>query len=511
MLNYINLVVWLFICNTLIAQVSVTTAQYNNEGTSANTNETLLTVASVPGISKLGTWTIDGKTYGQPLVRCGVNIGGATCVMVVVTMHASVYVFDAKRPGTAPIWTKSVGTALTQANYPVITDFYGDEVGCIATPAIDTSTNVIGATCVTQEHNWQLYTWNLADGSDFHAPVTLAGTSNGVTFVSANHMCRPATRLFNGNWVVSCSGYGDVAPYQGWMFSYSAATLTQTALWSDVSTVNGQGGLWMSGGGPVFDGTNIYVSTGNGTFTAPDYGTSFVKLTQLLAPTDYATPANYATLNSTDKDINAGKLFVTGNYVIGGGKDGRIFVLDKSGASTMGQLEGVGAGPHQLSNLANGGIFGCTVFADNLLILAGLNTTMKSFSWDAGTGLFNTTPVAFGGSYASPGPACGYSSNGATAGTALLWGVTTALSSFGTVRAGTLRAWNALTLSEVYSSDTAVGDALGNQAKFGMLTVVNGRVYVPTFSNTIALFGFPDSTGMQLTGSMSVSGGFELH
>lgn len=163
----------------------------------------------------------------------------------------------------------------------------------------------------------------------------------------------------------------------------------------------------------------------------------------------------------------------------------------------MGQLQGVGAGPHQVSNLANGANFGCTVFANNVIYLAGLNTTMKSFAWDPATGLFNVTPVAFGGSYASPGPGCSYSSNGSTAGTALLWGVTTALSSFSTVRAGTLRAWNGATLSEVYNSDTDVNDTLGNSAKFSMPTVANGKIFVSTFSNVIAVFGIPPNAAMQ--------------
>jgi hypothetical protein len=504
----------LFLCCALRG-ASVTTAQFGNTRTGANTSESLFVPGNAARISKLGTYAVDGFVYGQPLVVDGVNILGATRVLVTATMHNSIYAFDARRPSTAYLWTRNIGTSLL--THPNMADnfLYQAEVGCLPTPVIDPAagtSGVIYAVCVVTGGTWSIYSLNLADGTNFHAPVAIAGSNNGVTFDPIRHMARSALGLVNGVLNVAFCGWGDEAPYQGWVFTYDSTTLTQTGVWSDTSSSNGEGGIWLSGGGLASDGTYLYVSTGNGDFTANNYGTSFVRLSAAAAPLDYGTPADWATINATDKDLASGHVFVTGDYMIGGGKDGRIFVLDKSGATTMGQLQGVGAGPHQVSNLANGAIFGCTIFANNSLITAALNTTMKRFTWDAVTGLFDTTPVGISvGTYFSPGPGCSYTSNGSDTSTALLWGVVPTASAFSAAKAGVLIVWNALTLSEIYRSDTIVGDTLGTYAKFAMPTPINGRVFVPTFSNVIAVYGFANQSSMDLTGGMSVSGGFTLH
>lgn len=498
MFYYLTVIFFCIFQSLSSAAISVTTSQYDALRTGANISETVITPANVAGISKLGTWAIDGKTYSQPLIRCGVSIGGASCVMLVVSMHDSVFLFDANRPGTGAIWSKSVGTALTQANYPTISDLYHDEVGCVATPVIDTATNVIYAVCVTQESGWQLFSWNLADGTNFHAPVTIAGTNNGVTFVSTFHLFRSALLLAGNNIILSGTGYGDnvpagLSPYQGWLFSYNKTTLAQVATFSDVNSTGGMAGFWMSGGGPVYDGSNILVVTGNGDWNGTtNLGDSFIRFNSSLAVQDFATPDDYATLNANDRDINSGKLFVTGNYVIGGGKDGRVFVLDKSGSGTMGGMTAGNTAMHQLFVGQNGAIFSCTVFANNSLIIGGNNTTMKRYAWDAPSGTFNTTAVGNAGTWNSPGPACSYSSNGSDTSSAILWGVVpSAGGGFGTVQPGILIAWGALFFNELFRSDAIAGNAVGNYAKFATPTVANGYIYVPTFSNQIDLFGFP--------------------
>lgn len=489
---------------TAALAVTVSTAQFGNARTAANTAETVITQANVPNIHKLGTFAVDGKVYAQPLVIDQVLIGGASRVLVVVTMHNSVYLFDADRPGTAAIWTVNLGTSYPENGYPIINDFFHDEIGCLSTPVLDEFTLVLYAVCNINGVN-KIHSMNLSDGTAFHAPVTIAGSNNGVTFSSTRHMFRPALTLLNGIVYAAAAGYGDTDPYQGWVFGYDKTTLTQTAIWADVSTTTGEGGIWMTGGGLASDGTDLFVSTGNGTFASNNYGSSFVRLSALLSPLDYATPANFATLNGTDKDINSGHVMYVSSspgYVVGGGKDGRFWVLDKT---AMGGLEGVGVGPHQLSNLGNSGAnFGCTVFANNALIISSLNNSMRRFSWDGST--FNSTPTAFGATSSSPGPACSYSSNGATAGTDIVWGVTPASSGFSSLVAGTLRAWNGTTLVELYNSGTAAGDALGNFAKFSMPTIANGKVFVATFSNQVSVYGFPPAVGTLTTGRTSTSG-----
>ncbi len=55
---------------------------------------------------------------------------------------------------------------------------------------------------------------------------------------------------------------------------------------------------------------------------------------------------------------------------------------------------------------------------------------------------------------------------------------------------GTLRAIDASTLKELWNSEKPGGsDTLGNVAKFTPVTIANGKVYVPTFSNKLVVYG----------------------
>jgi outer membrane protein assembly factor BamB len=55
---------------------------------------------------------------------------------------------------------------------------------------------------------------------------------------------------------------------------------------------------------------------------------------------------------------------------------------------------------------------------------------------------------------------------------------------------GILRAVNAAnTLQEIWNSNLSPSDNLGKYAKFATPTIVNGRVYVATFSNNVKVYG----------------------
>jgi hypothetical protein len=54
---------------------------------------------------------------------------------------------------------------------------------------------------------------------------------------------------------------------------------------------------------------------------------------------------------------------------------------------------------------------------------------------------------------------------------------------------GTLHAWNASDLTEIWNSNMRPADMLGEFAKFVSPLVANGRVYVPTFSNQLIIYG----------------------
>ncbi|PYQ83815.1 MAG: hypothetical protein DMG02_33075 [Acidobacteria bacterium] len=136
----------------------------------------------------------------------------------------------------------------------------------------------------------------------------------------------------------------------GWLLAYDAETLKQKAAWN-VTPTGINGGIWQAGSGPAADASgNIYVMTGNGNFNAntggKNFGDSFVKLKlegTTLPVKDYFTPCNQALLDKAcggagrcDLDLgSAGPLLVPGTdagseRLIGGGKDGNIYVVDTS-------------------------------------------------------------------------------------------------------------------------------------------------------------------------------------
>jgi hypothetical protein len=83
------------------------------------------------------------------------------------------------------------------------------------------------------------------------------------------------------------------------------------------------------------------------------------------------------------------------------------------------------------------------------------------------------------------------SSNGIEPGSAILWATTTSANHPDPPFAGVLRAFDATDLSrELWNSEMVEDrDQTGLFAKFANPTVANGRVYVPTFSNRVTVYG----------------------
>ncbi len=74
------------------------------------------------------------------------------------------------------------------------------------------------------------------------------------------------------------------------------------------------------------------------------------------------------------------------------------------------------------------------------------------------------------------------------AGSAIVW--YTVANYYVTQQPGTLHALDASDLTrEFWNSDMVPTDAMGRYAKFATPTVANGRVYVPTFSNELVIYG----------------------
>ena len=472
---------------------SVTTHAYGNDRTHAQLSETYLTPSLLASgtFKKLGSWSTDGLPWGQPLIIAGVN--GRT-LLVVATSHNTISAFDADLPGTSPVWSVNIGPPWF--GYPPASsgiDLYNG-LGCLSTPVVDPATNILYASCVTGGA-WKLYSYNLADGSPYRAPATFSGTFHGVDFNAEPLSQRSALLLANGNIYTAFYGFEDTGHrYYGWIIAHNATTLQEvaaacTSCLASLGTYGG--GVWMSGNGPAADASgNIYVATGNGfQHTSTELDETFIKYSPTLDVLDYATPANFADLDASDVDLDSGGVMLAGNFLMGGGKDGRWWSLNKT---AMGHLQGGNPPIAQVfpacTVCAPEGLRAGQAFANNSLYVAGAGDRIIRYSYD-GIAPFKTAAAAHSlSSFAYPGASLVYSSAGSDPSTAIVWAVTVSTGAEVAPTAATLRAFDAATLNEIWNSGTGA-DALGKDAKFALPTVVNGRVYVPTSANSIVLYG----------------------
>ena len=91
-----------------------------------------------------------------------------------------------------------------------------------------------------------------------------------------------------------------------------------------------------------------------------------------------------------------------------------------------------------------------------------------------------------------PGAMLSISSNGADTSSAIVWACfPTSGNANNQVRPGTIAAYRANDVSagELWNSDQNKNDVIGNFAKFNTPTIANGKVFVPTFSKAIKVYG----------------------
>ncbi len=516
----------LLAASPLLPQMNVLTHHNDNTRAGANLSETILNTTNV-NVNQFGmlfSVAVDAQVYAQPLYVAGVTIPGLGVhnVVYVVTENNSVYAFDADLGG-APLWQKNLGSAANCAYGCTSGNMY-PLTGITATPVINAATGtmyvvnlVVGATqAVIQTH--YLHALDITTGAEkFGGPVrvtaTYPGTGEGgttLTYTEIHERLRPALTLVNGLVVIGTASYDDWAPFHGWVFAYNASTLQQVGVWN--STPNGtDGSMWQAGAGFVVDDSNnVYFMTGNGTFDGTsDFGDSVVKLstTSGLTLLDYFTPGNQATLNQNDIDLGAsGPLRIPGtNYLVGGGKEGKLFLMNMSNLGKFNASADQVLQEFQATTPPAGdtGHIHCVPTFYNgpsgpLLYIWGENDHLKAFSFSGS--LFQTTPVSQGAATSPalpsppgmPGGCTSLSSNGTTPGSAIVWAATPYQGdASGNTVPGILRAYDASNLAtELWDSkQNVVRDDFGNFAKYVPPIVTNGKVYLATFSNKLVVYG----------------------
>jgi hypothetical protein len=179
-----------------------------------------------------------------------------------------------------------------------------------------------------------------------------------------------------------------------------------------------------------------------------------------------------------------------------GGKEGVIFLINRE---KMGKLEGESGEPIQRFKATNGcGQKDCaqtlgTAFwgRKNDGVLYVWDRLDALYAYDFVNGRFATKPSAV--SKETPGMNSGpsLSANGSDVASGIVWGATTPSKKNGGLSPGTLRAFLATNIGqELYNSDiNAARDALGDFTKFAPPVVANGKVYVPTQSKAVVVYG----------------------
>ena len=514
------------------SSINVTTYHYDNKRSGLNNSETILTPANVKSGSfgKLFSLTVDGYVYAQPLYMSGLTINGAQHnVVFVSTEKNNVYAFDADNyNNNTPLWETSL---LKSGETPTTNGNPSPYHGSTSTPVIDAGSGTMYV--VTQQTNgsgssFRLNAINISNGSIVKTATITAQVSpaknsdavNGVLTMPQSILQRAALLLDNGTIYMGFSASGS-----GWLLAYDEATLDQKGVFAvgpnndGNGTYQGDGGIWMGGGGPIADGAGgIYVTTGNGPYNnaSQAYGDSILRFDSSLNLKDWFTPQDYLSMQCEDQDLaGGGALMLPNGNIVAGGKSGKVFQVDSAN---------LGQGPHNNDSAAI-----TTLYPGDNVGMEPFSYTCSSYDttnppngqpYPNGTWTGTKTPYQLFGTAAyynnsvyvgmTPGPVVqltmdnagkltltnnaskeqiAASSYGTTPvvsannnSNAVLWFLDhgTPLQS-GTATAAVLRAYNPSNLSqELYDSNMNTADKAGYGVKFSAPVVVNGKVYIAT-------------------------------
>src|SRR3954451_696773 len=505
------------------AQVDVLENRYDPARVGANLKETTLTPGNVnvSGFGKLYSYPVDGAVYAQPLYVSGLTIQGAVRnVLYVATMNDKVYAFDADRESPTPLWMTDFTAPPTVTAVPMTDivnpslNIYGN-VGIESTPVIDRGSGTLYLVARTKENGQyvqRIHALDITTGRDVSgSPATITGSLPGsapdstagpsgrvITFNPKMHQQRAALALTNGVVLVAWAGHQDKTPYHGWIMGFDAKTLARVGLFA-VDADFYAGGIWQGGRAPTIDAAgNAYFATGNGIWDGSrNFGDSLLKFSVSplgMSLVDYFTPPNESTLNVNDKDLSGSgfTLLPDTHLLLGGGKEGVLYLLDADNlghkvidVSKIPQLIPVNGG-----HVMGGPVYWNSAVAGPLVYNWSEDDVLVAYRLVGGQ---LSTPYAQGRvrSPGHPGGSLTVSANGSATNTGIVWASIPTFESAKTVlTAGTLRAYHAETLQEVWTSDrNGARDKVGTMIKFVPPLVVNGKVFMATQDNAVAVYG----------------------
>lgn len=520
----------------------------------ANRREYALRPADVNASSfgRLFSCPVDGAIYAQPLWVPHLRVNGTwRNVVFVATAHDSLYAFDADRSPCEQLWKVSLidrhhgsdggeWSVPSGAGLHLVGRGDGDmtpEVGVTGTPVIDPRTDtlyVVSKSVIYSaglHFHIRLHALQLASGAEKPgSPVEItasAATHDGkpIRFDPRTENQRAGLALVNGIVYVAFGSHEDAGPFYGWLLGYGYDGSSLRRMYAlNAAPNSGDGGIWMAGAAPAADAEgNLYVVTGNARFDAgaadpprDDYGDSLLKLAGNLQVLQYFTPSDQQFNDVQNNDFGSGGVVLASlpeggairGVALAAGKDGDLFMLDRD------RLGGFGDGKARqefrtgtekdVSGAYPGVVFSEGAFWNDRYYVAGAGEPLKAYRLDP-----VTVRLSFEGAAAQP-PAFGYpGSTPAVSATGDANGIVWVLDNRRYCTPGSqgcgptvLRAYDAVTLHEIWSSPLSGPDAAGNAVKFTVPTIANGRVYIGTRGNNTG--GTYGSTG--ISGELDVYG-----
>jgi hypothetical protein len=545
-----------------------TLTQHNNrKRTGANLEETTLTPANVTPstFGRLYTRQVDGQVLAQPLYAKWISVLNPSTgvkqsknIVYVATAHNTIYAFDAAETSTSPTAGILKQRTLESPQYGGICGETWGPVGVSGTPVIDKAAGAMYVVARAPNAYW-IHKLELATLNDVVPPVRIAASvpdtdGGSLVFDATVQRQRPGLLLVNGVVYVGFGTYScDEGPYHGWVLAYDGS-LNRVGAYATTPHRSSVGaGIWQSGGGLVADDAgDIYFETGNGTTNAArgDLSEAFVKLHPRpglanILDTTGAPPANYIVPNSTrlnDGDVDLGSgapMMLPGNKLMGGGKQGVLYLLDTATLSHLdhfqayynvwhsdfihrdptqdisnpGQYDScatnnecfISVAQYDRFEKAGPNIHGGHVYWDGVGSDYGLLYAMpekeyvKAFRYHPATATFDhptmwnavssrteTVPALKSNTEPSPngmpGGMLSLSANGTTNG--IVWSQFPKVDSMWDVMPGRLVAYDASNLHEIWRDDDNIAFA-----KFNPVTVGDGKVFRPTFGMELVVYG----------------------
>ena len=278
------------------------------------------------------TGTISGNVYAQPLYI--ENGPGGVAMVIAVTESNNVYALNASTG--AVIWQRNVGTAISSG----LPCGNISPVGITGTPVVNLATRALFFDAEVNSggtFKHMIYSLNVDTGAiNTGWPVDVAARISG--FDSSAQSERGALTVIGNSVYVPYGGrFGDCGSYRGRVVGVQMSNPSSVTGWA---TGSSRAGVWAPGG-IASDGTNLFVTTGNGSGTSWAGNEAVVRLQPgpsfSGSTTDYWAPTNWQSLDSSDTDLGgSGPIVVDvpganpSALVVAIGKDHNAYLVNRN-------------------------------------------------------------------------------------------------------------------------------------------------------------------------------------